>query len=71
MHQAHFIKADFLKYKYSSDITSGKLSNMIGLTWNNSLQPTAKRVTLFAAKAKLAPRYGGLVPPLDNSKTIT
>jgi len=34
------------------------------LAHNNSLKPTATRVTLFAEKAKPAPRYGGLVPPL-------
>ena len=31
---------------------------------NKSLKPTVTRVTPFAEKAKPAPRYGGLVPPL-------
>ena len=31
---------------------------------NNSLKPTVTRVTHFAEKAKPAPRYGGLVPPV-------
>lgn len=43
---------------------------MIGLTWNNSLKPTATRVTFFAAKAKLAPYYGGLIPPLACYKNV-
>jgi hypothetical protein len=30
---------------------------------NKSLKPTVTPVTLFAEKAKPAPRYGGLVPP--------
>ena len=30
---------------------------------NKPLKLTVTRVTLFAAKAKPAPRYGGLVPP--------
>ena len=33
-------------------------------TYNKSLKPTVTHVTPFAEKAKLAPRYGGLVPPL-------
>ena len=32
--------------------------------YNNSLKPTVTRVTPFAEKAKPAPRYGSLVPPL-------
>ena len=32
--------------------------------YNNSLKPTVTRVTPFAHKAKPAPRYGGLVPPI-------
>ena len=35
---------------------------------NKSLKPTVTRVTLFAAKAKSAPRYGSLVPPLSGLK---
>jgi len=31
--------------------------------YNKSLKPTVQRVTLFAAKAKTAPHFGGLVPP--------
>ena len=31
---------------------------------NKSLKPTVTRDTPFAAEAKPAPRYGGLVPPL-------
>jgi hypothetical protein len=30
---------------------------------NKSLKPTLTRVTHLTAKAKPAPRYGGLVPP--------
>gem|GEM_PF-4096777 len=37
---------------------------------NKSLKPTATRVTLFAEKAKPAPRYGGLVPPLNGREKI-
>ena len=32
---------------------------------NKSLKPTVTRVTPFAKKANPAPRYGGLVPPLN------
>jgi hypothetical protein len=31
---------------------------------NKTLKPTVTRVTPFAKKAKPAPRYGGLIPPL-------
>ena len=51
--------------KDSSGLTSGIMGNMYGLTWNKSLKPTVTHVTLFAVKAKPAPPYGGLVPPLD------
>jgi hypothetical protein len=34
------------------------------LQQNKSLKPTVTRVTPFAEKAKPAPLYGGLVPPL-------
>jgi len=40
---------------------------LITINWqqgNNSLKQTVTRGTDFAEKAKLAPRYGGLVPPL-------
>jgi len=40
------------------------MCNMNGMKWNKSLKPTATRVTLFAEKAKFAPYFGGLVPPL-------
>ena len=33
------------------------------MAYNKSLKPTVTRVTPFAEMAKLAPRYGGLVPP--------
>ena len=37
---------------------------------NNSLKPTITRVTHFAEKAKCAPHYGGLIPPLYGNKTV-
>jgi len=33
-------------------------------TPNKSLKPTVTLVTPFAEKAKSAPRYGGLIPPI-------
>ena len=49
--------------KDSSRLASGIIGKGYGLTWNKSLKQTVTRVTPFAAKAKPAPRYGGLVPP--------
>lgn len=37
---------------------------------NNSLKPTVTYDTHFAGKAKLEPRYGGLVPPLYSNSAI-
>jgi len=37
---------------------------------NKSLKPTVTHVTPFAKKANPAPRYGGLVPPLDGTNMI-
>ena len=49
------------------DVTASKIKLLRGKLSegqpNNPLKPTATRVTLFAAKANSAPRYGGLVPP--------
>jgi len=39
-------------------------AKMKGRSQNKSLKLTATRVTPFAALAKLAPRYGGLIPSL-------
>ena len=38
-------------------------AKMKGRSQNKSLKQTVTRITLFAVKAKAAPRYGGLVPP--------
>ena len=40
------------------------METQIGLVYNNSLKQSVTRVTFFAAKAKPAPRYGSIVPPL-------
>jgi apolipoprotein N-acyltransferase len=57
---ANTICADLDFSAYISQV--GKES--IDILHNKSLKPTATHVTPFAEKAKPAPRYGGLVPPL-------
>ena len=39
-------------------------------THNKSLKPTLTHVTPFAERANSAPRYGGLVPPLNGQEKI-
>jgi len=47
----------YIQYKHCE-------AEMKRLLQNKSLKPTVTRVTPFAEKAKPAPLYGGLVPPL-------
>ena len=49
--------------KYADDTVWSQWAKMIVRSQNKSLKPTVTHVTLFAENAKVAPYYGGLVPP--------